>query len=439
MNSDGWSHARLGDLIDIRHGWPFKSQYFSEQLSGRPLVVNIGNFEYTGGFRFERTTVKEYRGNYPSEYELRPGEILLVMTCQTSGGEILGIPARVPDDGHVYLHNQRIGRVVIERPGLIDERYLYWLFLSSGFNHHLATTATGSKILHTSPSRIEAYRFLLPPLPQQRFIADTLDGLQDKIDLNRRIGRTLESVAEAIFRSWFVDFDPVRSKNEGGEVQLPSDLSALFPAEMDSSSIGPIPSGWGVVAIGDAVTVLGGSTPSTSESAYWGGSICFATPKDLADIDVPVLVRTARRITEEGASTISSGVLPAGTVLLSSRAPIGYLAISERPVCVNQGFIALVCDGLLPAMYALLWAQANMDAIVARANGTTFLEVSKRNFRPLPVLVPSIDVLRAFVDIVEPLHRRVVSCLRETIALAKARDILLRSLFEEGVLGTGRS
>ena len=134
---------RLGDLVSIKHGWSFKGRYFSEQRNGRPIVVNIGNFRYTGGFRFEGTTVKEYCGEYPPEYELRPGEILLVMTCQTSGGEILGIPGRVPDDGRTYLHNQRMGRVIVDRPDIIDENYLNWLLLSPEFNRELATTASG--------------------------------------------------------------------------------------------------------------------------------------------------------------------------------------------------------------------------------------------------------------------------------------------------------
>src|SRR4051794_35517222 len=97
--SRDWSDARLGDYVRIKHGWPFRSEFFSEELTGRPIVVNIGNFRYTGGFRFESTNVKEYRSDYPKEYELVPGDILLVMTCQTAGGEILGIPARVGQDG----------------------------------------------------------------------------------------------------------------------------------------------------------------------------------------------------------------------------------------------------------------------------------------------------------------------------------------------------
>src|ERR1700761_6819012 len=102
-----WIPVRLGNLVTILHGWPFKSDLYSEHLTGRPLVVSIGNFDYSGGFRFEATTQKEYRGDYPAEFNLQPGDMLLVMTCQTPGGEILGLPGRIPDDGKKYLHNQR--------------------------------------------------------------------------------------------------------------------------------------------------------------------------------------------------------------------------------------------------------------------------------------------------------------------------------------------
>lgn len=105
--ADKWSRVRLGDLVRIKHGWPFKSKLFSEEVTGLPIVVNIGNFRYSGGFRFSSTTLKEYRGDYPSEFELTPGDILMVMTCQTSGGEILGILGGIPSDDRTYLHNQR--------------------------------------------------------------------------------------------------------------------------------------------------------------------------------------------------------------------------------------------------------------------------------------------------------------------------------------------
>jgi type I restriction enzyme, S subunit len=123
-----WTKVRLGDLVKIEHGWPFRSELFSEILTGRPIVVSIGNFDYTGGFRFGSTILKEYRGEYPSSYELVPNDILLVMTCQTAGGEILGIPARIPNDERRYLHNQRLGKVVIKDHKQTDSEFLYWLF-----------------------------------------------------------------------------------------------------------------------------------------------------------------------------------------------------------------------------------------------------------------------------------------------------------------------
>jgi hypothetical protein len=158
--AEGWNDVRLGDLVKIKHGWPFKSDFFSEELTGQPIVAGIGNFQYTGGFRFDSTTLKEYRGNYPPEYELRPGDVLLVMTCQTAGGEILGVPGRIPGNGRRYLHNQRMGKVEIQASFHVDSDFLYSLFLWREFNRHLVATASGTKILHTAPNRIEAAQMI---------------------------------------------------------------------------------------------------------------------------------------------------------------------------------------------------------------------------------------------------------------------------------------
>src|SRR5690606_15660235 len=114
QNKVGWNQIELGELISVKHGWPFKGELFSDDLTGRPIVVNIGNFDYRGGFRFDSTRLREYRADYPAEYILHPGDVLLAMTCQTAGGEILGIPGTIPNDGRTYLHNQRLGKVVIK-------------------------------------------------------------------------------------------------------------------------------------------------------------------------------------------------------------------------------------------------------------------------------------------------------------------------------------
>jgi type I restriction enzyme S subunit len=193
--------------------------------------------------------------------------------------------------------------------------------------------------------------------------------------------------------------------------------------------LGEIPEGWRYSTIGDEVTVCGGSTPSTKEPEFWeGGQHCWATPKDLSALKFPVLLDTERKITDAGLAEISSGLLPVGTVLLSSRAPIGYLAIAEVSTAINQGFIALKCDGFLPNVFVLQWCRESMDAIVGNANGSTFQEISKSNFRPLGIVVPYESVLKHFTRSAGSLYRQLAENERESRTLAQLRDTLLPKL-----------
>ncbi len=307
----------------------------------------------------------------------------------------------------------------------LDMRWLYYAVK----HHRLGEIDDGSPIPSTTRAAVYVRDLEVPPFNEQRSIAAVLSAFDDKIELDRRMNETLEAMARAIFKSWFVDFDPVRAKSEGRKpAGMDEATAALFPNAFQPSPLGPIPRGWQVSRIGEEVTVVGGSTPRTDEPSFWGGSHAFATPKDLAGLASPVLLDTERQITAAGVEQISSGILPKGTVLLSSRAPIGYLAIAELSVSVNQGFIAMVCNKRLPNHYVLNWATENMPSIEANANGTTFLEVSKANFRPIQVLVPEAKVLERFTATVQPLYELVVSNLRESRTLATTRDTLLPKL-----------
>lgn len=265
-----------------------------------------------------------------------------------------------------------------------------------------------------------------PPHSEQRAIAHILGSLDDKIEFNRRRNETLEAMARALFKDWFVDFGPVRAKMEGREPYLPADIWQLFPDRLDGEGK---PEGWWCSTIGGEVTVCGGSTPSTKEPAFWeGGEYYWATPKDLSALKFPILLNTDRRITSAGLEKISSGLLPVGTVLLSSRAPIGYLAITEVPTAINQGFIAMKCDGVLPSVFVLLWCRENMDIVLGNANGSTFQEISKSNFRPIPVVMPPAPILNEFRARAEPLYHYIVENERESHTLAQLRDTLLPKL-----------
>jgi type I restriction enzyme, S subunit len=423
MNSEDWPEVRLGDHVDSLTGFPFKSAQFTDDLQDVRLVrgdnVVQGRFRWDGVRRWPRNEIDTL-----SDYLLEPGDVILAMDRPWIEAG-LKYAAVSPEDLPCLLV-QRVSR--LRGINGMSTRFLRYVIGSPAFTEYVLAVQTGTAVPHISGRQIADFRFPLPPVGEQECIADTLGALDAKIELNRRMNHALESIACAIFNSWFVDFDPVRKKMEGREVGLPLDLAALFPSTMQTSSLRSIPEGWRVVPIGEAIDVVGGSTPSTSQPEFWDGDISFATPKDLAGLHGAFLRQTARRITERGARSISSGVLSPGTVLLSSRAPVGYVAISMIPVTVNQGFIAMPAGGELPGSYVYFWLRANMDAIVARANGTTFLEVSKRSFRPLPVLVPPASVLNAYDILVQPVLQRVALALEEAEQLAELRDQLLPRL-----------
>jgi type I restriction enzyme S subunit len=271
----------------------------------------------------------------------------------------------------------------------------------------------------------------LPPIDEQRAIAAVLGTLDDKIEQNRRTAQALERLTRAIYRAWFVDFEPVKEKitRATSFPSMPQHVFDTLPSLFVDSEIGPVPEGWHVKPIGVVVSVKGGATPSTTNPEYWENGVhCWATPKDMSRLSHPVLLDTERRITDTGIDCISSGLLPTGTVLMSSRAPVGYLAIAGVPTAINQGFIAMVCDGPLPPTYVLQWAYASMDAIHGRASGTTFPEISKKNFRPLPVVVPPPDVVTAFRSLADPLFDLLTTTVKEDGLLTAMRDYLLPRL-----------
>jgi type I restriction enzyme S subunit len=237
---------------------------------------------------------------------------------------------------------------------------------------------------------------------------------------------TLEAMARALFQSWFVDFDPVRAKLDGRPpAALDPATAALFP----DSQLGHIPNGWTIQPVGEVVDCVGGGTPSTSEPKYWeGGTHHWTTPKDFSSLQAPVLLDTDRKLTDAGIAKISSGLLPAGTLLLSSRAPVGYLAIAAMPVAINQGFIAMKCNDRASNFFMLNWCQANMAEIESRATGTTFAEISKQNFRPIAMVLPPKELMAAFTAQVAPFYAQITANLHQSRTIATLRDTLLPKL-----------
>jgi type I restriction enzyme S subunit len=310
----------------------------------------------------------------------------------------------------------------------IEPHYLKYVLLAE--NEALWRFASGTTHQTIYYPEAKAFHVCLPPLAEQKAIAAVLGALDDKIELNRRMNATLEAMARALFQSWFVDFDPVRAKLDGRPpAALDPATAALFPDSFQDSEAGHIPKGWTVQPVGEVVNCVGGGTPSTTEPKYWeGGTHHWTTPKDFSSLQAPILLDTDRKLTDAGIAKISSGLLPAGTLLLSSRAPVGYLAIAAMPVAINQGFIAMKCNDRASNFFMLNWCQTNMAEIESRATGTTFAEISKQNFRPIRVVLPPKELMAAFTAKVGPLYAQITANLHQSRTLATLRDTLLPKL-----------
>ena len=241
----------------------------------------------------------------------------------------------------------------------------------------------------------ENLKLELPPLPEQIAISSILSSFDDKLDLLHHQNKTLGQLAETLFRQWFI---VVAREN------------------------------WEVGKLDDIVTVKGGTTPSTTVPEYWDGTVHWTTPKDLSNHNSVFLFKTERKITEAGLSKIGSGLLPIGTVLLSSRAPIGYLAITQIPVAINQGFIAILCNKKVSKYFIYLWCKANLEEIQNSGNGSVFQEISKMTFKDLNILIPPTLILKEFDKLIVPTFQKIKNNKIQIQILTQLRDTLLPKL-----------
>lgn len=341
-----------------------------------------------------------------------PGDIIFVNK---------GTPGRVclvPDPVNFCIAQDMIAFRVDDKK--IYNKYLFAVLRSDYMQKIIANCHVGTLIPHFKKSHLNLLLIPVPNRDIQEKIGDFYFFLSYKMEINTRINNVLEEIARALFHRWFVEFEFPDTegrpyKSSGGK--------------MVESDMGSVPEGWEVRTIGDVVKISGGSTPDTKNPNYWkNGSNPFCTPKDLSNLNSTILLDTERHITDEGVQSISSKQLPIGTVLLSSRAPVGYLAISSVPVSVNQGFIALVCDEDISNIFVLQWLRENMEIIKGRANGSTFQEISKKNFRTISFLIPQKEILNHYNSIIEPIYKKIVILTKEMNGLSLLRDSLLPKL-----------
>ncbi len=425
-----WQENSLGDLIDVKHGFAFQGGFIHDEPRG-DVLLTPGNFAIGGGFKGDR--FKYFDGPVPDAFVLAEGDLLVTMTDLSKQSDTLGLPAFVPShsDGRRYLHNQRLGKVLIKDSRAIDPTFLHYLMCSAEYRHEVLASATGTTVKHTSPERIRRFKFLRPPLTEQRAIAHILGTLDDKIELNRQMSETLEAMARALFKSWFVDFDPVRAKAQGCDTGLPQSVANLFPDSFEYSELGGIPSGWQVALAGSLFDVAIGKTPPRKEHHWFSTDlqdIPWMSIKDLGQAGA-FIAEVSEYLTSTAVERFRVRRIPDGTVVLSFKLTVGRVAITDGEMLSNEAiahFLPREETFLSPAYLYCYLRQFDYERLGSTSSIAT--AVNSHSVRSIPVLVPARAIHLAFDREVVPLFCRMKSAQRESRALVALRDALLPKL-----------
>ena len=401
---EDWKEYKISDICNIKHGFAFKGQYFTDSKQIY-ICTTPGNFALKGGFKLDKP--KYYNGPIPADYILHRDDLIVTMTDLSKEGDTLGYSALVPQDfKHIFLHNQRIGLIENINPK-IDKHFLYWTMRTYKYQRYIVNHCSGGTVKHTSPNNIGSYIFKAPSLEKQKDIASILDNIETKIELNRRINDNLEQQAQALFKAWFVDFEPFKD------------------GKFLDSELGRIPEGWKVGHFTDIVKVSGGGTPKTNNPLFWNGSIPFFTPKDASDI--VFTYETEKHITDLGVSNCNSPIYPAYTVFITARGTIGKIRMAGTPMAMNQSCYALLTtkEKLEPYIYLLSLRLVNI--MRKKANGAVFEAITTKDFEE-NIVIPPNEILTCFTKLVNPLFSQIHHNGLENQNIVTLRDTLLPQL-----------
>ena len=299
----------------------------------------------------------------------------------------------------------------------VDSLFLYYILKYN--KERIEAMGSGTTFKEVSGAVMKNVEISLPSLEEQSRIAGILGAIDDKIENNRRINTNLELQAQALYKQWFVDFE---FPNEEGKPYK------SLGGKMVDSELGPLPDGWCVGKLEDLGDIIGGGTPSKAVAEYYTkNDIAWITPKDLSVSHLKFTAKGETDITELGYKNSSAKIMPRGSVLFSSRAPIGYVSIAKNDICTNQGFKSVVPNNGYTA-FVYYFLLSNTENIESKATGSTFKEASGALMKSLELVIPSEDILDKFENIMSPIFESQEKFEAENETLATLRDTLLPKL-----------
>lgn len=391
-----WKTYRLGDLCSsISNTYRGKAQ--------NVVLINTSDVLEGKCLNHRKEPNKNLKGQFKKTFQ--QGDILY-SEIRPSNKRF----AYIDFDATDYIASTKL--MVLRANEKIRPLYLYYILQSQAVIDELQMLAESRS--GTFPqitfSELSLLTTDLPDIDSQDKIINILKSLDDKIELNRRINANLEAQAQALFRSWFVDFEPFR---DGPFVD---------------SELGKIPQGWKIGTLSEIGDVIGGGTPSKIKPEYYtDNGIAWITPKDLSTNNCKFTSKGETDISELGYKNSSAKLMPRGSVLFSSRAPIGYISIAKNEICTNQGFKSIV-PKKAGTCFIYYFLRNNTSKIESMASGSTFKEASGGLMKSLEVIIPSNKILTAFEEAIQPLFNMQEHNEDENARLSALRDILLPKL-----------
>ena len=414
---------KLGEIINVARGASLSGEFYATE--GKYIRLTCGNFDYLNNC-FKENKSKDnlyYVGDFKPEFLMEEGDIITPLTEHAIG--LLGSTAIIPESGK-YVQSQDVAKIVCKE-NLLDKDFAFYLISSNVVKQQLSAAAQQTKIRHTSPDKIKDCIVWIPELTEQKRMGKLLRTLDSKNELNRAINQNLEAMAKQLYDYWFVQFD---FPGENGRSYKSSGGKMVWNEKLKRD----IPISWETKLIDDVAEIYNGATPSTINELNYGGDIVWITPKDLSDQKQKFVYKGERNISQVGYDSCSTHLLPSNTILMSSRAPIGLLAIAKTELCTNQGFKSFVPKSGNTAIYLYYYLQHHIRQVEQLGTGTTFKEVSREDILKFPILKPSDNVLDLWEEMVSPLNDRQLEIQKENESLTKQRNELLPLLMNGQVL-----
>ena len=395
-----WCTCKLGELLEIKHGFAFKGEYFSDK--GQLVLLTPGNFREDGGLKLKGEKEKFYIGPFPDEYLLKRGDMLVAMTDLIQNAPILGSPAIVPADGR-FLHNQRLGKIVNLKTERVMGPFLFYLFNTEAVRGHIKGSATGSTVRHTSPSRIYDVPVALPPLSEQSRIAGILFAYDELIENSQQRIRVLETMARSLYREWFVNFRfPGREK-----------------VRRVSSALGEIPEGWEVKGVKDVANVTYGFAFKSDWFNTAGRGVPVIRIRNILD-------GSTDTYTDEPADVKYH--IENGDIVIGMDGDFHMCIWSSGHALQNQRVAKFESVGDIGNYHLFLALELPIHTWNNSIVGTTVAHLGDSHIKTICIVWPPVNILEKTRAILEPLSEKIILLKRQIKNLRQTRDLLLPRL-----------